>query len=452
MATDPSASSFLLILAFVDGVGTPLSSSLSEFFDVFYLPYNVDGKFVVKKGGKVVFPLGSAKVFCDLDKVSWVTSSFDVNEIYKENLDGFIGGINTLAILSCSTKIEKLKKVDRAVKTEKILAEKVEKAASKSKGVVPQGAPPVVRRSKRLKSASFKVASASGSDKEGRLLISSFIDFIVGKSFSKPLTRSPLKDAVRPSYDIGIEGPSIIGHSSIACESSKSMLLADAGEEQGLLNLCRQLHFEKTALGANSSEVERLKKELIMLQECYDLLKKEKELFSSSVAAKKVSLESFILALQRRLGDLSSANFALERSVLDLRVQVSSLQASSSSIVQSFKESLEGRAFALSGSLGYFNLAVKLIKMLLSRHGLNVFDCLAEFEDMDVVALIHVDPELKKTYDRGTSVVFLDDSPREASEGIGSSWVVGDSTIAVCSRDSFVDAKVSQGASSSPPA
>ncbi|GKU88123.1 hypothetical protein SLEP1_g2424 [Rubroshorea leprosula] len=48
MATDPSASGFLPISAFADGVGTPLSSSLSEFFDVFCLPRNADGKFVVK--------------------------------------------------------------------------------------------------------------------------------------------------------------------------------------------------------------------------------------------------------------------------------------------------------------------------------------------------------------------------------------------------------------------
>ncbi|GKV01288.1 hypothetical protein SLEP1_g13853 [Rubroshorea leprosula] len=114
MANDPSTSSFLSILASADGVGTPPSSSLSKFFDVFYLPHNADGKFVVKgvsrhvekdpvipsiptevplvsssKGGKVVLPLGSMKVFCDLDKVSWVTSSCDVDEIreiYKENL------------------------------------------------------------------------------------------------------------------------------------------------------------------------------------------------------------------------------------------------------------------------------------------------------------------------------------------------------------------------------
>ncbi|GKV37982.1 hypothetical protein SLEP1_g45940 [Rubroshorea leprosula] len=114
MSTDPSTSGFLPILTSTDGVGTPPSSSLSEFFDVFCLPCNADGKFVVKdasrhverdlvipfipievplvsssKGGKVALPLGSAKVFCDLDKVSWVTSSCDVDEIreiYKKNL------------------------------------------------------------------------------------------------------------------------------------------------------------------------------------------------------------------------------------------------------------------------------------------------------------------------------------------------------------------------------
>ncbi|GKV20494.1 hypothetical protein SLEP1_g30615 [Rubroshorea leprosula] len=443
------------------------------------------------------------------------------------SLLGSAGGINTLAIWSRSAKIEKLDKVDKAVKSEKVLAEKVEKAAGKSKGAISQRAPLVVRRSKRLKSASFKVASASGSDKgvaegcvievdeevlasfvfpddelqqfcsEGRFLISSFMDFIAGKSFSKPLTRLPLKDVVRPGYDVCLEGPSIIGHSSIARESSKSMLLASDKKllsnfplealhdiavhhsashmkeilldkedssycaaanlsemrkrSKDLLNLCRQLHFEKTALGANSIEVERLKKELTMLQECYDLLKKEKELCSSFAVAEKASLESSVLALQRQLGDLSSANSTLERFVSNLKVQVSSLQALSSSIVQSFKESLEGRAFALSSSLGYFNLAIKLIKMLLPRRGLIVSDRLAEFEDMDVAALIHANPDLKRTYDRGPSAVFLDDSPRQASEGTGNSWDVGDSATAMCSKGSSVDAEVSQGASPSLP-
>ncbi|GKU97207.1 hypothetical protein SLEP1_g10377 [Rubroshorea leprosula] len=43
------------------------------------------------KGGKVVVLLGSTKVFCDLDKVYWVTSSCDVDEIreiYKKNSIG----------------------------------------------------------------------------------------------------------------------------------------------------------------------------------------------------------------------------------------------------------------------------------------------------------------------------------------------------------------------------
>ncbi|GKV29955.1 hypothetical protein SLEP1_g38828 [Rubroshorea leprosula] len=65
----------------------------------------------------------------------------------------------------------------------------------------------------------------------------------------------------------------------------------------------------------------------------------------------------------------------------------------------SFKESPKGRAFALCSSLGYFNLAIKLIKMLLPHHELIVSDCFAKFEDMDVAALIHADPELKKVYD-----------------------------------------------------
>ncbi|GKV52372.1 hypothetical protein SLEP1_g58958 [Rubroshorea leprosula] len=114
MATDPSVSSFLSISTSTDGVGTHLLLLCLSFFDVFYLPRNADGKFVVKgvsrhverdpvipsiptevplvsssNGGKAVIPLGSAKVFCDLDKVSWVTSSCDVDEIkeiYKKNL------------------------------------------------------------------------------------------------------------------------------------------------------------------------------------------------------------------------------------------------------------------------------------------------------------------------------------------------------------------------------
>ncbi|GKV15167.1 hypothetical protein SLEP1_g25969 [Rubroshorea leprosula] len=88
--------------------------------------------------------------------------------------------------------------------------------------------------------------------------------------------------------------------------------------------------------------------------------------------------------------------------------------------------------------------------MLLPHHGLIVSDRLAEFEDMDVATLIHADPKLKKAYDRGLSVVFLDDSPREASEGTGSSWDMGDSATTVYSRGSSVDAEVSQGASPSP--
>ncbi|GKU98164.1 hypothetical protein SLEP1_g11198 [Rubroshorea leprosula] len=51
---------------------------------------------------------------------------------------------------------------------------------------------------------------------EGRVLISPIMDFVARRSFSKPLT----------SYDACIDGPSIIGHSSITRESSKFMLLA----------------------------------------------------------------------------------------------------------------------------------------------------------------------------------------------------------------------------------
>ncbi|GKU96583.1 hypothetical protein SLEP1_g9807 [Rubroshorea leprosula] len=90
----------------VDDVGVLPFSSAPEPFDIFCFPLNADGKFVVKgalrhverdpvvpslltevpsvsssKGGKVVLPLGSTKIFCDLDKVSWVTSSCDVDEI-----------------------------------------------------------------------------------------------------------------------------------------------------------------------------------------------------------------------------------------------------------------------------------------------------------------------------------------------------------------------------------
>ncbi|GKV40989.1 hypothetical protein SLEP1_g48572 [Rubroshorea leprosula] len=258
MAINPSASSSVSIFASgsvlipasvgssVDDMGILPSPSESKFFDVFCLPRKADGKFVVKgasrhverdpmipsiptkfplvsssKGGKVVLPLGSTKVFCDLDKavhkfvtessvsiavlivhenlieasiwvlgscdsysdfpVPLVPSGFEASPKPKRSLKrkigdgslaatpssflGSVGGINTLAILNCSTKIEKLEKVDRVVKTKKISAKKVEKAAGKSKGVVPQGAPLVVMRSKRLKSASFKSASAGGFDK-----------------------------------------------------------------------------------------------------------------------------------------------------------------------------------------------------------------------------------------------------------------------------------------------
>ncbi|GKV21500.1 hypothetical protein SLEP1_g31477 [Rubroshorea leprosula] len=105
-----SASGFVPVFASggssVADVGVLPSSSEPEIFDIFCLPLNADGKFVVKgalhhverdpvvpsiptevslvfssKGGKVALPLGSTKVFCELDKVSWVTSSCDVDEI-----------------------------------------------------------------------------------------------------------------------------------------------------------------------------------------------------------------------------------------------------------------------------------------------------------------------------------------------------------------------------------
>ncbi|GKV11642.1 hypothetical protein SLEP1_g22882 [Rubroshorea leprosula] len=392
---------------------------------------------------------------------------------------GSAGGINTLAILSHSAKIEKLERVDKAVKTEKVLAKKVEKAAGKSKGAVSQGAPLAVRRSKRLKSASFKAASVGGSDKrvaeggvievdeevhvsfvfpddelqqfssKGRLLISSFMDFIVGKSFSKPLTRLPLKDVVCPSYDVCLKGFSIIGHSSIARESSKYMLLV--GDKKLLSNFpLEALHDMAVHHSASVCAILQHMKEILLDKEdssyraaadLSEMRERSKDLLN--LCCQLHSEKTALGANSIELGDLSSANSALERSVSNLKVQLSSLQASSSSIVQSFKESPEGRAFALSDSLGYFNLAVKLIKMLLPRCGLIVSDCLVEFEDMDVAALIHANPDLKRTYDRGPSAVFLDDSPRQVSKGTGSSWDVGDSATVVCSKGSSVDAEVS---------
>ncbi|GKV13573.1 hypothetical protein SLEP1_g24568 [Rubroshorea leprosula] len=126
-----------------------------------------------------------------------------------------------------------------------------------------------------------------------------------------------------------------------------------------LINLCCRLNFErisankKIALKSNLIEVERLKKELSMLQECNNLLKKEKELIFSSAFIEKVS----------------------------------SLQASASSSIQAFKESFEGRAFTVFGGLSYTNLTIKLVKELLPRQGKVVPERPVEFENMDFATM-----------------------------------------------------------------
>ncbi|GKV46146.1 hypothetical protein SLEP1_g53153 [Rubroshorea leprosula] len=405
MDVDPSAFGFLLILASIgsstNGASTPPSPSDLEFFDIFCFPCSQDGRFVVKgalhhverdpmiplvstkvplisssKDGKVVFPLGLAKVFYDLNKlVPWTTivevllSVDDYKAVHTFVIKPSVS-IAELIVWENLTKIEKLEKVDKTMKIEKtVVIEKVEKAIGKFKGSAPQGTPLTIRRliGRLLLLLFFLMMSCNRFSFEGGLLISSVMDFITGKSFSKPSTRSPLKDAVHLGYDIGIDDPSIIGHSSVAHESSKYMLFTSD----------KKLH----------------------------------------------------------------SNFPLE-TLQDMVVH---------NFSSSFKESSKGRAFVLYGSLGYFNLAIKFIKMLLPHLELIVSNRLFEFEDMDAVVLIHADLELRKAYDQGSGDVSLNDSPGEASKRTSSSWDVRDSTIVVYTKGSFVDAEVSQGASPSSP-
>lgn len=140
----------------------------------------------------------------------------------------------------------------------------------------------VVKRFKRLKSSPYaKYVADSGSSKvkggkvmidvdkailspfalpndelqsfpsKGRALISSIMDIVVGKSFSKPLPWSPLKmlfvlvfifllflylssflylrcisSSFCIGYDAQVDNPFVIRHSSITRETSKSLLLA----------------------------------------------------------------------------------------------------------------------------------------------------------------------------------------------------------------------------------
>ncbi|GKU89563.1 hypothetical protein SLEP1_g3689 [Rubroshorea leprosula] len=457
----------------------------------------------------------------------------------SEPLLATAGGVDTLAALSRSAKIEKLEKVEKIGKL--AVAEKIEKTASKSRGSVPQGAP-LVRRSKRLRSSPVKVAANSSFSKgivvkdmmdggektssalvlsddelqsfssEEKALLLSITDFVAGKSFSKSLPGLPLKNVVRPRYDVCADGPSVIGHNSVARELSESQLLngdkkllsnfplevlhdmavhgavsvctllqymkglvlesedssyraeADLAEmrsrSKDLINLCRKLISDKisvdkrVALESSLVEVERLKKELSMLQECYDLLKKEKELISSSASVEKApltsanaSLMSANASLLQHLDEQVLRNSVLENSVSDLQAQVSSLRVSVPSTIQTFKESSEGRAFAFSDGLGYFNIAIKLVKVLLPRRGMILPDCLAEFEKMDVAALICADLELKRIYDQGSEYVSLGASPSGVEEGSGSSWDFEDSAGAMHSGNNSTDVA---GASPSP--
>lgn len=102
-------------------------------------------------------------------------------------------------------------------------------------------------------------------------------------------------------------------------------------KNKDLINLYCKLNFEKisvekkVALESNSIEVERLRKELSILQEYYDLLKKEKELISTSTSTEKASLISSNFVLQQRLDELVAKNSALEDSISRLKVQVSTL-------------------------------------------------------------------------------------------------------------------------------
>ncbi|GKV07151.1 hypothetical protein SLEP1_g18952 [Rubroshorea leprosula] len=208
---------------------------------------------------------------------------------------------------------------------------------------------------------------------EEKALISSIMDSITGKSFSKSLPHPPLKDVVRPSYDIRVDGPFIIGHNLVACESFESLLLDGdkkllsdfplealhdmavhnaannlilekenlsyrvkvdlvkmRSKRKDLINLCHKLNSEKistnkkVALESSLTEVERLKKELPMLQECYDLLKREKKLISSSASIERVFFTSSNATLLQQL-EQTLGNSVLEDSISQLQMQVSSL-------------------------------------------------------------------------------------------------------------------------------
>ncbi|GKV13575.1 hypothetical protein SLEP1_g24570 [Rubroshorea leprosula] len=104
-----------------------------------------------------------------------------------------------------------------------------------------------------------------------------------------------------------------------------------------------------------------------------------------------------------------------------------------------FKESFEGRAFTFSSGLGYFNLAIKLIKVLRFCQGMIVPEHLVEFKNIDVAALVCVDPKLKGIYDEGPEYVSLGAFPFGAKEGFSSSWDSEDSTVAIHSGNNFAN-------------
>ncbi|GLT49907.1 hypothetical protein SLA2020_234310 [Shorea laevis] len=177
-----------------------------------------------------------------------------------------------------------------------------------------------------------------------------------------------------------------------------------------------------------------------MLQECYDLLKKEKELTSSSIFIEKVSLMSFNATILQQLKEQTLRNFILEDSISKLQVQVSSLQVSTSFAIQALKESFEGKAFALFGGLIYFILTVKLVKVLLPRQGFIIPECLAKFENMNVAPMVCADLKLKRFYDQGLEHVPLGVSPSGVEEGSSNSWDFEDSAGAIHSGNNSTNA------------
>ncbi|GLT69507.1 hypothetical protein SLA2020_416540 [Shorea laevis] len=91
------------------------------------------------------------------------------------------------------------------------------------------------------------------------------------------------------------------------------------------------------------------------------------------------------------------------------------------------------------GGLGYFNIAVKLVKVLLPRQGMIVSKRLAEFENMDVAAMVCANPDLKRIYDQGPKYVPLGVSSSGAEEGSNSSWDSEDSASTIHPGSTFAN-------------